>query len=135
MYYSSLHVIFKYFCHWCILHKKDSKQSKFKHINGKGIPTAGSWRHMGDVDARVHIHYIATALGRGRMASSTLSHFIPGESPRYSFYGRLSVPPYTREWRKISTQSTSGIEPGQSSSSQAPCRLSYLVHKLKRYKK
>ena len=38
----------------------------------------------GDVDARVHI-FTATALGRG-------SRFYPEESPRYSFYRRLSGP-------------------------------------------
>ena len=39
---------------------------------------------MGDVDA--------TALGRGRVASQTLGCLYPEESPRYSFYRRLSGP-------------------------------------------
>ena len=34
----------------------------------------------------------ATALGRGRVASPTLGRLYPEESPRYSFYMRLSGP-------------------------------------------
>ena len=45
----------------------------------------------GDVDARVHI-FTATALGRRRVASPTLGRLYPEESPRYSFYRRLSGP-------------------------------------------
>ena len=45
----------------------------------------------GDMDARVHI-LTATALGRGRVASPTLGRLYPRESPRYSFYRRLSGP-------------------------------------------
>ena len=44
---------------------------------------------MGDVDAEVHM-YTFTALGRGRMASPTPSHFYPMESSQYSFYRWLS---------------------------------------------
>ena len=43
------------------------------------------------MDARVHI-FTATALGRGRVASPTLGRLYPQESPRYSFYRRLSGP-------------------------------------------
>ena len=46
---------------------------------------------MGDVDARVHM-FTATALGRGTVASLTLGRLYPEESPRYSFYRRLSGP-------------------------------------------
>ena len=56
-------------------------------IKGKYRP----WRPTGDVDARVHI-FTATALGRGRVASPTLGRLYPVESPRYSFYRRLSGP-------------------------------------------
>ena len=37
------------------------------------------------MDARVHI-YIATALGRGRVADPMFGRLYPGESPGYSFY-------------------------------------------------
>ena len=37
-----------------------------------------------------HIH--STALGRGRVASPMLGRLYPEESPRYSFYRRLSGP-------------------------------------------
>ena len=43
----------------------------------------------GDVDARAHI-YIATALGRGRVAGPTLDRLYSRESILYSFYRRLS---------------------------------------------
>ena len=43
------------------------------------------------MDARVHI-FTAMALGRGRVASPTLGRLYPQESPRYSFYRRLSEP-------------------------------------------
>ena len=47
---------------------------------------------MGDVAPRVHI-YIATALGRGRVASPMLGRlYRPRESLQYSFYRRLSGP-------------------------------------------
>ena len=36
----------------------------------------------------------------------------------------------TKERRKISTPPTPGIEPGRPARSQAPCRLSYLAHRL-----
>ena len=43
------------------------------------------------MDAGVHI-FTATTLSRGKVASHTLGRFSPGESSRYSFYGRLSGP-------------------------------------------
>ena len=43
------------------------------------------------MDARVHI-YTATALGRGEWLVSCSAAFIPGESPGYSFYRKLSGP-------------------------------------------
>ena len=47
---------------------------------------------MGDVDARVHI-FTSTALERGRgWLVLRSAAFTPEESPRYSFYRRLSVP-------------------------------------------
>ena len=48
-------------------------------------------RLTGDVDARVLI-YIATALGRDRVASPKLGRLYPRGKPRYSFYRRLSGP-------------------------------------------
>ena len=73
---------------------------------------------MGAVVARVHI-YLATALGRGKVASSTLGRLYPGESLRYSFYRRLSGPQDQAGHegvKKISTLPTLGIEPGPSTS-------------------
>ena len=43
------------------------------------------------MDEKVHT-YIATAQGRGRVASPTLDRLYPEESHRYSFHRRLSVP-------------------------------------------
>ena len=58
---------------------------------GKGIPIIGHEGPRGDVDARVHI-FTATALGRGRVASPTLSCLYPRGKLPYSFYRRLSGP-------------------------------------------
>ena len=43
------------------------------------------------MDARVHI-FTAKALGRGRVASLTLSRLYPGKAPVLIFYRRLSGP-------------------------------------------
>ena len=59
-------------------------------LEGKGIPITGLEAHR-DVDARVHI-FTATALGRGRVASSMFGHFYPWGKPQYSFYRRPSGP-------------------------------------------
>ena len=50
-------------------------------------------RPKGAVDARVNrlYMYIATTLGRGRLASPTLGRLAPGEKHRFSFYRRLNV--------------------------------------------
>ena len=72
----------------------------------------------GDVDAMVRI-YTATALWRGRVTSRTLDClYPPGKAPSTHSIGgwvnpRISLD--TKEWRKISTPPTPGIEPG-------PCR-------------
>ena len=58
--------------------------------------------------------YIATALGKGRVATPTLDRLYP----RYSFYSRLSEPQEQSEYeglKKISTPPTPGIELGPSS--------------------
>ena len=65
------------------------------------------------MDARVHI-FTATALGWGRMASTTLGRlYPPGKFPGGWVDPRASLD--TKEWRKISNPPTPGIEPGPSS--------------------
>ena len=64
---------------------------KIPVVKDKGIPITDHEGPRGDVDARVHI-FTATALGRGRVTSPTLGRLYPEESPRYSFYRRLSGP-------------------------------------------
>ena len=78
------------------------------HRKVKVSPLQGLKAH-GDVDARVHI-YTATALGRGRVASSTLGRFYPGESPPGTHFTGGSVDPSTsldtKELRKSSYSPT-----------------------------
>ena len=90
----------------------------------------------GDVSSRFYT-YTATALGRGRVASPTLgSLYHPGKAPGTHFVGgwvdsRTSLD--TKEWRKSPPLRHPGSNPGHPSLSQAPCRLSYLVHNVVLY--
>ena len=62
-------------------------------------------RPMGNVDARIII-FAATALRRSRVASPTLGHLYPWESPCTHFTGGwvdLRICLHMKEWRKIST--------------------------------
>ena len=82
-----------------------------------------------DVDTEVHIH-TATELGRGRVASLTLSRLYLGESPRYSFYRRLSGSQDQfgqKQWRKSPPLRYPESNPGRPASSQVPCSLMYLT--------
>ena len=88
-------------------------------------------KSTGDVDARVDI-CIATALRRGRVDSPTLGRLYPGESPRFSFYKRLSGPQdqsgHEGVKKNLQPLRHMGLNPVRPASSQAPCRLIYLVN-------
>ena len=79
-----------------------------------------------DVVTRVYI-YTATALGRGRVASPTLSRFYPRGKPRYSFLWGW-VNPRTGV-KKSPSPPSPGSNPGTPARSQAPCQLSYLAQR------
>ena len=54
----------------------------------------------GGCGCKGHI-YIATALGRNRVACPTLGRLYPGEKPRYSFYRRLSGPQDQSGYKRV----------------------------------
>ena len=83
----------------------------------------------GDVDVRVHM-FVAKALGRSMVASSTLGRLYPEKTP-VLILRRLNGPenPFdTKKLRKISTSPPPGIDPDRLARSQASCRLNYLAH-------
>ena len=72
--------------------------------------------------------FTATALGRGRVASPTLSLLYSEKSPRYSFYRRLSGPQdQSGHEEKYLPLRHPGSNPGRPARSPAPCSLSYLA--------
>ena len=111
--------------------RKIDRGFHFRAIKTAKYPHYRPWRRTGDADATVHT-YTAKTLGRGRLGSPTLGRLYPrGKTTVLIFIGGWMDPRTsldTKAWRKISTPSTPGIEPGLPVRSQAPCRLSYLAH-------
>ena len=78
---------------------------------------------------RVHM-CTATALGRGRVASPTIGRLYPGESPRCSFYRRLSGSQDQSGHEGVKKNLHPSDTRGRTARRQASSRLSYLAHVL-----